>query len=93
MYLANVLALELAEERFEALLISFDADCAENAFDVVRGWRGVATEAEKEVCCEMLHFGGCCHMSECSLDRCITRCRGRILLFLVLCGEQENQSV
>jgi hypothetical protein len=57
MYRADVLALKLAEKGLETLLISFYADCAENALDVVGGWRGVATEAEEEICCEMLHFG------------------------------------
>ena len=93
MYLADVLALELAEERFETLLVSFDADCAENALDVVSGRRGVAGEAEEEVCCEMLHFGWCCQMLECCVDMSSLWCRVAILVLLELCEEQENQSI
>jgi hypothetical protein len=55
MYLIDVLALELAKQRFETVLVSFDADCAEDALDVFGGWGGVAAESEEEVCCEVLH--------------------------------------
>lgn len=58
-YLANVLAFELLEERLETLLIRFDADSAEDAFDVLGRRRGVAGEAEEEVCCEVLHVDYC----------------------------------
>ena len=51
MYLVDVLALKLAKQRFETLVISFDADCAEDALDVFGGWRGVAAEGEQEIGC------------------------------------------
>ena len=56
-YLVDVLILELAEERVEAVLIGFHADCAEYFLDVAGGGRCVAAEAEEEECCEVLHFG------------------------------------
>lgn len=50
-YLVNVLALELRKKLAETLLVSVDSDGAQNALDVLGGWRGVAGEAEEEVCC------------------------------------------
>ena len=58
-YLIDILALELADERVKAVVVSFDADCAEDAFHIICGRRGVTAEAEKKVRCEMLHCGRC----------------------------------
>ena len=60
MYLVDVLALKFAEKRLETILVRLDTDCAEDLFDVICGWRGVATQAEEEVSCEVLHCVGCC---------------------------------
>jgi hypothetical protein len=57
-YLVNVLALELADELLEALVISLDTDGFEDLLDVAGGGRGVATEAEEQVCREVLHSDG-----------------------------------
>lgn len=56
-YLVDVLALELRKKLAETLLVSVNADCAQNALDILGGWRCVAGEAEEEVCCEVLHLG------------------------------------
>lgn len=55
-YLVKVLALELRGESGDALAVDLDTDRLENAGDVGLRWAGVATEGEKEVCCEVLHF-------------------------------------
>lgn len=56
-YLVDVLAIELGEELLEALVISLNADGAEDGLDIVSRRGGVATEAEEEVSGEVLHFG------------------------------------
>lgn len=58
-YLADVLALELGEESLETVLIGLDTNGLEDGGDVLSGGRGVATKAEKEVSCEVLHFECC----------------------------------
>jgi hypothetical protein len=55
-YLVDVLALELGEELLEALAVGLNTDRLEHGLDVGSGGRGVATEAEEEVGCEVLHF-------------------------------------
>jgi hypothetical protein len=60
-YLVDVLALELGEELLETFVISFDTDGAEDSLDVFGAGAVVATEAEKEVCCETVGL-----VSECS---------------------------
>jgi hypothetical protein len=55
-YLVDVLALELGEKSVEAIIISFDTDGCENLLNVLGGRRGVATDGEEKVSCEVLHF-------------------------------------
>jgi hypothetical protein len=55
-YLVDVLALELGEKSVEPLIISVDTDRFENGLDVLGGRRGVTTEGEEKVSCEVLHF-------------------------------------
>lgn len=55
-YLIDVLALELFEELVQAIRISLNTDGIEDALDVCGGGGGVATEAEEEVGCEVLHL-------------------------------------
>lgn len=57
-YLGNVLALELRDQLGQAIGIGLDADGREDGLDVLGGGGGVATEAEEEVSCEVLHFVG-----------------------------------
>lgn len=57
-YLVDVLALELRQELGQAVIISLNANGAEDRLDVGSGGRGVATEGEEEVSCEVLHFEG-----------------------------------
>lgn len=57
MYLVDILALELRDELVEALLVGFNTDRFEDSLDVFGGGRGVTTESEEEVGCEVLHFG------------------------------------
>lgn len=58
MYLLQVLALELGNQLVQALVVCINADGLENSFDIFGGRRGVATEPEKEICCEVFH-GDC----------------------------------
>lgn len=55
MYLLQVLALELSDQLVQALVVCVDADRLENTLDIFGRRGGVATEAKKEVCCEVLH--------------------------------------
>lgn len=55
-YVLDILALELGDEGVEALLVGLNANGLENGLDIGSGRGGVATEAEKEVSCEVLHF-------------------------------------
>lgn len=55
-YLVDVLALELAEELVEALVIGRDSDGVENLLDVGSRRGGVAGKAEEQVGCDVLHF-------------------------------------
>lgn len=55
-YFLEILALELLDEGAETLIIGLDTDGLKNSLDVLDGWRGVATDGEEEVCCEVLHF-------------------------------------
>ena len=57
-YLVDVLALELLEERAEALLVGVNANRAEDGLDVLSGRRRVAGQAEEEESCEVLHLDG-----------------------------------
>jgi hypothetical protein len=57
-YLVDVLAIELRQELLEALLISLNADGAEDGLDVISRRAGVATKAQEEVSGEVLHFDG-----------------------------------
>ena len=57
-YLVDVLALELLEERAEALLVGVNANRAEDSLDVLSGRRRVAGQAEEEESCEVLHLDG-----------------------------------
>ena len=59
LYLRDVLALKLRDERVQALVVSLDTDGGEDGLDIGGRGGGVATEAEEEVSCEMLHFEGC----------------------------------
>lgn len=66
-HLVDVLALELREELGETLLIGLDADGLEDGLDVLSGGGGVATELEKEVSGQVLHFDGCAARSAVSV--------------------------
>jgi hypothetical protein len=55
-YLLDVLALEFREEGVEAVLIGVDTDRLKDALDISGRGAGVATKAEQEVGCEVLHF-------------------------------------
>jgi hypothetical protein len=55
-YLLEVLAVELGDQGGETLIIGFDSDRVEDLLDVLLGGRGVATDGEEEVSCEVLHF-------------------------------------
>lgn len=57
-YLVDVLALELLDQSIEAVLISLNANRLEDGSDIGSRGRGVATEAEEKVSCEVLHFVG-----------------------------------
>lgn len=57
-YLTDVLALELGDESVQALVVSLDTDGVEDSLDVGSRGGGVATKAEEEVSCEVLHFEG-----------------------------------
>lgn len=57
-YLVDVLALKLREKGLEALVISLNADGAEDLLDVGLRRGGVAGEAEEEVSCHVLHLDG-----------------------------------
>jgi hypothetical protein len=73
-YLVDVLALELGDELVKALAVSLNADGLKDLLLWCQSWshrirkyanldvagrgRGVATEAEEEVCREVLHFDG-----------------------------------
>lgn len=57
-YLVDVLSLELRDELVETVAVSLDSDGLENGLDIGGGWAGVSTEAEKEVCCHVLHVCG-----------------------------------
>ena len=57
-YLVDVLALKLGDELVETVGVSIDADGLEDLLDVFGGGRGVSTEAEEKVGCEVLHFDG-----------------------------------
>lgn len=59
-YLADVLALELADQLADALVVALNADGAEQSLDVGGGRGRVAADAEKKVCRKVLHFGGSC---------------------------------
>jgi hypothetical protein len=50
-YLVDVLALKLGEELAETLFVRVDANGAQDTLDVLGGRRGVAGQAEEEVCC------------------------------------------
>lgn len=62
-YLVDVLALKLGDQGVEAGLISLNTDRLKDSLDVGSGGRGVATESEKEVCREVLHFECGCRSS------------------------------
>ena len=62
-HLVDVLALELGEELLQTLVISLNANGLEDVLDVLRTWAGVATEAEKEVCCEAVACQVCLRVS------------------------------
>lgn len=62
-YLVDVLALKLGDELVETVGVSIDADGLEDLLDVFGGGRGVSTEAEEKVGCEVLHFDGVVWMS------------------------------
>lgn len=57
-YLVDVLALELLEERAEALLVGVNANRAEDGLDVLSRRGRVAGQAEEEESCEVLHLDG-----------------------------------
>lgn len=50
-YLVDVLALKFLDQGRQTVLVRLDADSAEDFLDVLGGWRGVASQAEEEVCC------------------------------------------
>ena len=56
-YLLQILALELTEELFQAVTVGLDANGFKDFGDIRGGGVGISAEAEKEVSCEMLHFG------------------------------------
>ena len=56
-YLLQILALELTEELFQAVTVGLDANRFKDFSDIGGGGVGVSAKAEKEVSCEMLHFG------------------------------------
>ena len=55
-YLLDVLALELGHELVETLTLSVNTDGGEDGLDVLGRGGLVASEVEKEVSCEVLHF-------------------------------------
>lgn len=55
-YLLDVLALELGDQGVKALVIGLNANGLENGLDIGGRGGGVASEAEKKVSCEVLHF-------------------------------------
>ena len=55
-YLLDVLALKLGDQGVEALLIGLNANRLEDGLDIGGRGGGVATEGEKKVSCEVLHF-------------------------------------
>jgi hypothetical protein len=57
-YLVDVLALELRDELVETVAVGLDTNGVEDLLDVGSGGGGVATQAEEEVSCEVLHFEG-----------------------------------
>lgn len=57
-YLVDVLALELRNELLETLIVSLDTDGLKDLLDVGGRGGGVATEPEKEVRSQVLHFDG-----------------------------------
>lgn len=68
-YLCQVLALELRDQLLQPLIVRFDANRFENAFNVGSGWGGVATKTQEKVCCEMLHFAGSCNLELIAVPR------------------------
>ena len=55
-YLVDVLALELADESVQTVIVSLDANGLKDLLDIGGGRGGVASKAEEQVSCEMLHF-------------------------------------
>jgi hypothetical protein len=58
-YLVDVLALKLGDQSVQALIVSLDADGLKDGLDISGRGGGVATKAEEEVSCEMLHCERC----------------------------------
>lgn len=56
-YFLQVLAVKFLDQLVQAVGVGLDADGRENALDVFSRGRGVAAEAEEEICCEVLHGG------------------------------------
>ena len=56
----DVLAAEFFDELVESLIISIDADGAEDLLDVLGGGRGVAADLEEEVSSDVAHFDLVC---------------------------------
>ena len=57
LYLLQILAFKLADELFQAVTVGLDANGFKDFSDIGGRGVGVSAEAEKEVSCEMLHFG------------------------------------
>jgi hypothetical protein len=55
-YSVDILAVELSDELLEALLISLDANGAEDVLDISSRRGGVATNLEEEVCSQVTHL-------------------------------------
>jgi len=57
-YLVDVFALKLREQLLQALIVRLDADRAKDFLDIFGGRGAIASEAEEQVCCKMLHGDG-----------------------------------
>ena len=55
-YFLDILAFKFRDQLVQTLFVSVDTNGFENTLDVGRRWGGVASKAEEEVSCEVLHL-------------------------------------
>lgn len=90
-YFLQVFALKLRDQFVQALVVCVNSYGGKDILDILGRRRSVATEAEKEVCCEMLH-------DVCSTSVLVFKF-GRIprsedsYFVITYVFEQENQSI